>query len=71
MLFGMLAGPHLAGQGYGTGAGGVDLWIAIAIIALLAINGVIGKQGPLTTVKGVIHSSLGLTAVLVAVLFFL
>jgi len=71
MLFGMLAGPHLSGQGYGTGAGGVDLWIAIAIIALLAINGVIGKQGPLTTVKGVIHSSLGLTAVLVAVLFFL
>jgi uncharacterized membrane protein len=71
MLFGMLAGPHFAGQGYGTGAGGMDLWIAIAIIALLQINGVIGKQGPLTTVKGVIHASLGLTAVLVAVLYFL
>jgi uncharacterized membrane protein len=71
MLFGMLAGPHFVGQGYGTGAGGVDLWIAIAIIALLQINGMIGKQGPLTTVKGVIHASLGLTAVLVAVLYFL
>jgi uncharacterized membrane protein len=71
MLFGMLAGPHFAGQGYGTGAGGMDLWIAIAIIALLQINGVIGKQGPLTTVKGVIHASLGLTAALVAVLYFL
>ena len=71
MLFGMLAGPHFVGQGYGTGAGGVDLWIAIAIIALLQINGMIGKQGPLTTVKGVIHASLGLTTVLVAVLYFL
>ncbi|MFT6101847.1 MAG: putative membrane protein [Granulosicoccus sp.] len=77
MLFGMLAGAHLRGhgdfalQGYGAGVGGIDLWIAIAIIALLAINGVIGKQGPLTTVKGVIHASLGLTAVLVAVLYFL
>jgi uncharacterized membrane protein len=71
MVFCMLAGPHFAGQGYGTGAGGMDLWIAIAIIALLQINGVIGKQGPLTTVKGVIHSSLGLTAVLVAILYFL
>jgi uncharacterized membrane protein len=71
MLFGMLAGPHFVGQGYGTGAGGTDLWIAIAIIALLQVNGMIGKQGPLTTVKGVIHASLGLTAVLVAVLYFL
>jgi uncharacterized membrane protein len=71
MAFGMLAGPHFVGQGYGTGAGGIDLWIAIAIIALLEINGLIGKQGPLTTVKGVIHCSLGLTAVLVAILYFL
>jgi uncharacterized membrane protein len=71
MAFGMLAGPHFVGQGYGTGAGGADLWIAIAIIALLEINGLIGKQGPLTTVKGVIHCSLGLTAVLVGILYFL
>ncbi len=71
MSFGMLAGPHFVGQGYGTGAGGTDLWIAIAIIALLEANGLFGKQGPLTTVKGVIHCSLGLTAVLVAVLYFL
>jgi len=71
MIFAMLAGPHFVGQGYGTGVGGIDLWIAIAIIVLLQINGVIGKQGPLTTVKGVIHASLGLTAVLVAILYFL
>lgn len=71
MLFGMLAGPHFNGQGYGTSAGGVDLWIVLALIVLLELNGIIGKQGPLTTVKGVIHCSLALTAVLVSVLYFL
>lgn len=71
MAFAMLAGPHFVGQGYGTGAGGIDLWIAIAIIALLEVNGLMGKQGPLTTVKGVIHCSLGLTAALIAILYFL
>lgn len=71
MAFGMLAGAHLPGQGYGTKAGGTDLWIAIAIIILLELNGLFGKQGPLTSVKGVIHCSLALTAVLVSVLYFL
>lgn len=69
MAFGMLAGPHFAGQGYGTGAGGVDLWIALVAVAALEANGLFGRQGPLTTVKGVIHCSLALTAVL-AVLFW-
>jgi hypothetical protein len=40
----------------------------LAIIALLEINALKGKQGPLTTVNGVIGSSLVLTAVMVAVL---
>jgi uncharacterized membrane protein len=74
MVFGMLASGHGSSfepQYLASGEANVGLWVAIAIIALLAINGVIGKQGPLTTVKGVIHSSLGLTAVLVAVLYFL
>ncbi|ODS23459.1 antitermination protein NusG [Candidatus Endobugula sertula] len=71
MAFGMLAGPHFIGQGYGTSTGGIDLWIVIALIALLEANGLFGKQGPLTTVKGVIHCSLGLTAVIVAILYFL
>ena len=69
MAFGMLAGPHFAGQGYGTGAGGVDLWIALVAVAALEANALFGKQGPLATVKGVIHCSLALTAVL-AVLFW-
>lgn len=71
MVFGMLAGPHFAGQGYGTGAGGIDLWIILGLIILLELNGLFGKQGPLTTVKGVIHCSLALTAVMVGVLYFL
>lgn len=71
MALGMLAGPHFVGQGYGFAAGGIDLWIAIAIIVLLEANGLFGKQGPLTTVRGVIHCSLALTAVLVGILYFL
>lgn len=70
MAFGMLAGAHLPGQGYGTQAGGMDLWIVLAIILLLELNGLFGKQGPLTSVKGVIHCSLALTAVLVSILYF-
>ena len=69
MAFYMLAGPHAAiGSGYGTPIGGVDLIVALIIIALLEINGLMGKQGPMTSVKGVIHSSIGLTVVLVAVM---
>jgi hypothetical protein len=43
----------------------------LVIVALLEVNALVGKQGPMTTVKGVIHSSLGLTAVMVAVLNYL
>lgn len=67
MLFGMLAGPHFSG-GYGSGVGGMGLWIALTIIIALEVNGLIGKQGPITTVKGVIGSSLALTAILVLAL---
>ncbi len=70
MAFAMLASPHL---GYSTGhllssqGGGLGMYIALAIIALLEVNALVGKQGPLTKVVGVIHCSLGLTVVLVAV----
>jgi len=68
MAFFMLAGPHFVnGGGYGLKAeGSTGLLVALAIIAALQINAVVGKQGPLTTVKGVIHCSLALTAVLAA-----
>lgn len=71
MAFGMLVGAHWGGQGYGAGFGGTGLWIMLAIVALLEANALFGKQGPLTTVKGVIHCSLALTAVMVAVLYYL
>ena len=71
MLFGMLAGPHYAGQGYGTGVGGTGLIVALVIILALEANGLKGKQGPMTSVNGVIGCSLGLTAVFAAVLYLL
>ena len=47
------------------------LWISLAIIILLEINALMGKQGPLTSVAGVIHCSLALTLVLGLVLHFM
>ena len=63
MLWGMFAGPH-SGYGYGTAVGGTGLIIALVIIAAIEINGLKGKMGPITSVSGVIKSSLVLTAVL-------
>jgi len=68
MLFGMFAGPHYVGHGYGTAVGGTGLTVALVIIAAIEINGLKGKQGPITTIQGVIVSSLVLTAVLAIVL---
>lgn len=72
MAFFMLAGPHfINGGGYGLKAeGSTGLLVALAIIAALEVNAVVGKQGPMTTVKGVIHCSLALTAVLAALLVY-
>ena len=66
MAFCMMAGPHFGG--YGMGVGSTAMWIALAIVAALFINGLKGKQGPMTTVRGVIVSSLVLTVVLVGIL---
>ncbi|MBT4832010.1 MAG: antitermination protein NusG [Porticoccaceae bacterium] len=66
MLFGMLAGPHY-GQ-YGSDVGGTGLTVMLVIVLALELNGLKGKQGPMTTVNGVIGSSLVLTAVMVAAL---
>ena len=67
MLFAMLGSKHL----YIEDAGGVGFWACIAIIIALEINALAGKTGPMTSVKGVIHCSLGLTALLWALLAFL
>ena len=74
MLFAMLASPHLgySGQHLLSAQGGdIGMILAIVVIVLLEINALIGKMGPIASVKGVIHCSLGLTALLVALLIYL
>ncbi|GAB1269139.1 urate hydroxylase PuuD [Aurantivibrio infirmus] len=73
MAYGMLASSH----GFGGGANllsnsgpSLGLWVALGIIALLQINAIVGKQGPMTSVVGVIHCSIGLTIVLMGILHF-
>lgn len=74
MAYGMLGSAHGFGPaGYSlanTGAS-LGLWLAIGIIALLEVNALVGKQGPMASVAGVIHSSIALAAVLFAILHFL
>lgn len=66
MMMGMLGSKH----GYETFGVVSDmaLYVVLAIIVLLQINAVVGKMGPMASVKGVIHSSIGLTVVLGAIL---
>jgi len=73
MAFGMLAGPHFGGSAAGYGHPDVVLgwWLSFAIIAALEANALFGKQGVLTTVRGVISSSMVLTAVFIALLEYL
>ena len=64
MLMGMLGSKHLfLGGGSATG-----FYIVIAIIVALEVNAIVGKMGPMASVKGVIHSSIALTAVLGAIM---
>lgn len=73
MAYFMLASAHM---GYGehrlsAEGAGLGLMIAILVVAALEVNALIGKQGPITTVKGVITSSVVLTAVLAGALHLL
>jgi len=67
MLFGMLGSKHL----YIQDPGGVGFYACVAIILAVEANALFGKTGPMTSVKGVIHCSIGLTAVMWALLAFL
>ena len=67
MLFGMLASKHL----YIADAGGTGFFACIALIIALEANALFGKTGPMTSVKGVIHCSLALTAIIWALLALL
>ena len=65
MLFFMASSVHLAQLATPvTSAGILSLIVVFGIIALLEINAIKGKMGPMTSVKGVIHMGLLLTLVL-------
>jgi uncharacterized membrane protein len=76
MLMGMLGskhgyvpdgvGIHAISNGISTG-----LIIALLIVILLEANAVVGKMGPMASVKGVIHCSIALTVVLFGVINYL
>ncbi len=46
-------------------------WVLVALVLLIEANALFGKLGPITTVKGVIGSSLVLTLIVMAVLAWL
>ena len=74
MLFGMLASGHLGGKGaslLAADASSTALTLSLLIIASLEANAIWGKIGPMQTVKGVIHMSLALTVVMVAIVNYL
>ena len=72
MLYGMLASKHGPASGMAPlDFGDVGFLVPLLIIVLLEINAIVGKMGPITTVKGVIHSSLLLTVVLFGINHYL
>jgi uncharacterized membrane protein len=65
MLFFMASSVHLAQLATPVASAGLlSLLVVFGIIALLEVNAIFGKTGPMTTVKGVIHMGLLLTLVL-------
>jgi len=69
MAYFMLASAHKKGSLAAMSDNG--LYAALAIVVLLELNAIFGKQGPMASVTGVIHSSLALTAVLACALIFI
>lgn len=70
MLYGMLASKH-GMQIESLDFSDIGFVLALGIIVLLEINAIIGKTGPIASVKGVIHSSLALTVVIFGVAHYL
>ena len=76
MLFFMGASAHLVGAGRVplTAEGGTSMLaiiITMAIVAALEGNAIVGKTGPMTSVKGVIHCGIGLMAALVLIIEYM
>ena len=68
MAYFMLASAHKKQYADGVDTG---LYVAVAIVLLHEGNALFGKQGPMTTVKGVIHCGIALTAALGLTLYYL
>lgn len=75
MLFFMGASSHLGGNGrLLMGSGDIsNLAMGLCLVLMLALefNAIKGKTGPMTSVVGVIHCGIGLTAVLLIVMQYL
>ena len=63
MLFFMGSSAHM-GNGLIGDASTIGLAAILIVVAALEVNGIVGKQGPMTSVRGVIGSGVGLTVVL-------
>jgi uncharacterized membrane protein len=63
MLFFMGSGVHLGGVVIGA-AEMTSLVIALVIIAAIEVNAIVGRQGPMTSVRGLVTSAFVLTAIL-------
>lgn len=70
MAYFMLASAHKGAQ-YSHEGLSTGLWAALAVVIVLEINALMGKQGPMASVAGVIHSGIALTAALALILFYL
>ncbi|PCH63722.1 MAG: antitermination protein NusG [SAR86 cluster bacterium] len=70
MLFFMGASAHLTGNGALSTSSASTVSLALVVLTILAlqINGMKGKTGIMTSVVGVIHCGLGLTAILLAMM---
>ncbi len=64
MLFFMGSGAHLMGAIAIGAAEMLSLVVALVIIAAIEVNAIVGKQGPMTSVRGLITSSFVLTVIL-------
>lgn len=69
MAYFMLASAHKGAQ-YSTEGLSTGLWAALAVVIVLEINALMGKQGPMASVAGVIHSGIALTAALALILYY-
>ncbi|MEM7080814.1 MAG: antitermination protein NusG, partial [Pseudomonadota bacterium] len=69
MLYFMGSSAHLPNGSIGANMNAII--ICMVIIAALEVNAVVGKQGPITTVRGVIVCGLAMTLVLWALLKFI